>query len=299
MAIDRHDDASISSEAADSHERRAMLFMSGWIANSLLVPPARATRPPPPQRRPFSQSLSDVPLPTTGLRRRSTVSDGDNISSLVNSLQTSIMLQAQNCPIQHRSGATRPNVTPTSVGRVLQGRTAFPPMPFSIRPQQPSTSPPANPPDRVQQRGPVRSTSVAPSRLSHVDSSSHRRSSSTSGGDLRRRSCDDTPSADADVKNKHESNKHRSKVAIEATEDLPPSRKSGGERRRSSSTSNLLSKTKPARKKSRRNAIDTEGGPSTSMKKSSSFVNKPSSLDRLNELDGPNFHLGDTFRSPK
>lgn len=139
MAINRHDDASISSEAADSYERAAA-FLSGWIAtNSLLVPPARATRPPPPQRRPFSQSLSDIPLPTTSLRRRITVSGDDNISSLVNSLQTSIMLQEQNRRMQHRSRATRPNASPTCVGRVLQGRTAFPPLPFSIRPQQPST----------------------------------------------------------------------------------------------------------------------------------------------------------------
>eukprot|EP00986_Skeletonema_menzelii_P009860 scaffold4599_cov138-Skeletonema_menzelii.AAC.6 len=109
-------------------------------------------------------------VPTGRLRRSVT----ENINSLANPLHISIMLhehQNQDRPrTQHR-----PNVSPTcvGVGRALQkvpssggGRGAIPPLPFSKRPQQPSTS------------------------------------SSGSGGDRRRRSCDDAPSEN--VKNKEQ-----------------------------------------------------------------------------------------------
>ncbi len=74
-----------------------------------------------------------------------------------------------------------------------------------------------------------------------------------------------------------------------ATEGAPPPRKSGGERRRTSWTLNNRSLTKKsARKKSRRRTVDTEGLSSSEMSLS---------LDRLSELNGPNFDLGDTLSS--
>lgn len=312
-----------SANEAESYER-AKVFLSGWIEDSLLVPPAR-TRPPQ-HRRLFSQS-SDVPLPTGRLRRSVT----DNINSLANSLHTSIMLhehQNQNRPTQHRSMADRPNVSPTCVGRALQkvpssggGCGAIPPLPFSKRPQQPSTSSSGSGGDRRR-----RSCENAPSE--HVKNKYKCKSN-------RRRSCDDAPSGyvhskssktDADnvghadeliqprasrdaLSNTTTSSPKAKGSAVPSTvraleKDVSPSRKSGGggggERRRKSWTLNRPSTTKSAWKKSRRHTVDTEGSPSTTTNKLSSLEAPLSlDLDHLSELDGPNFDLGDTFRSPK
>eukprot|EP00984_Skeletonema_dohrnii_P020264 scaffold9817_cov98-Skeletonema_dohrnii-CCMP3373.AAC.1 len=365
-AIQSHADAPSASAPSetDSYER-ASAFLSGWIEESLLVPTAKAAQPPQ-RHRPLSPPGLDLPLPSSrALRRRITVSNGDNINSLVTSLQTSLMLhehQNQNRPTHHRL-----NISPTYVGTVLhkepssrRGRAAIiPTLPFCERPQQPSVPSSSNPPGgRDRQRGgvpSVRSVSAAPSqtkRHSRTAPCSSLRSRSSSGGGRRRRNCVDAPlksqSQFEDVKDKRGSNKHRSKssknragqvdelaqpndlgsiptihtsspesspvpspevekevikgavtdtveVMKTATatvkEDVHPSRKRGDEKKSSSKP-----KTKPSRKKSRRHTMATEGNPFATTKPSSLEASLP--LDRLSDLDGPNFDLGDTFHSP-
>ena len=371
--IESHADAP---SETDSYER-ASAFLSGWIEDSLLVPAAKAAQPPQ-RHRPLSPPGLDLPLPSSrALRRRITVSNGDNINSLVSALQTSLMLhehQNQNRPTNH-SARVRLNLSPTYVGTVLhkepssrRGRAAIiPTLPFCKRPQQPSVPSSSNPPGRDHQQGgvpSVRSASAAPSqtrRHSRTIPCSSLRHRSSSGGGQRRRSCDDTSSTSQseDVKKKSGPNKHRSKssknhvgnvghctgqmntlaqphgsgalstahtsspesspvpspvvekkvikravtdtvgvmktAAATAKEDEPPSRKSGDDKKSCSESLNRPTKTKSSRKKSRRHTM--AGDPSATTKPSSSEVSLP--LDRLSDLDGPNFDLGDTLRSPK
>ena len=166
----------------------------------------------------------------------------------------------------------------------------------------------------------MRSASAAPSRHSDTDPCSSLRRSSSSGGDRRRsrsikKQADSVGQVDTLIQpqvsivlpNTSTSSPKSSPVpyplpAVEKEVVIgaanAASRKIGGERRSSSLTSNRPSKTKPARQKSRRHTIDTEGKPSTTTNKPSSSA-ASLSLDHISKLDGPNFDLGDTFLSPQ
>ena len=245
----------------ESYER-ATAFLSSWIEDSLVVPPTKGAKHP--QRHlPLSIPLSDLPLPlpSVTLKRRSTISNDDNINSLVNSLQASILLQHehqnQNRSSDHGSRVLR-NVSPTCVGAVLRKEL----------------------PSRRRGRGALPSSSL--------------RRSSIRGEDRRRRSCGDAPSKsqseDAVRNDMHASIEHR--------RDEHSSMKNSDEKTRLL-PSNRSSKTKSSRKKSRRHTVASECNPSTSATNKPSSSEASLSLDRLRELDGPNFDLGDTFRSPK
>ena len=286
-----------ASNKAESYER-ASAFLSSWIQDSLVVPPIKAAKL---QRHlPLSIPLSD-PHPRSGtLRRRSTITNDDNINSLVNSLQTSIMLQHQELGHHEQNHGWR-NVSPRCVGAVLhkelpsrRGRGVIPPLPFCARSQLPSTSSSRNPYGRDQLPSP-RSASAAPSqttRHSQTDRFSSLRRSKSSGDDRRRRSCGDAPS-----KSQHEE-VVRNNEPMSAS--VHPSMKNADENT-SPLTSNRPSQTKSSRKnkKSRRHTMATECNPSTSAADKPSSSEASLSLDRLRELDGPNFDLGDTFRSTK
>ena len=201
-----------ASNKAESYER-ASAFLSSWIQDSLVVPPIKAAKL---QRHlPLAIPLSD-PHPRSGtLRRRSTISDDDNINSLVNYLQISIKLhehEHQNFSSNHGSGSrVCRNVSPRCVGAVLHKEL----------------------PSR-RGRGVI--------------------------------SCSSLKNGD------------------EKTSPLP---------------SNRPSQTKSSRKKSRLHTVAMEYNTSNSAADKPSSSEASLSLDRLTELDGPNFDLGDTFRSTK
>ena len=282
-----NDDAPIASEADDNYER-AKDFLSGWIENSTIVPPATATARPQPPRRPSPQSSEDVPLPKGRLRRRRiTVSNDDCINSLANSLHTSIMLnehQNQNRPTQHGSRDNRPCVSPTFSGTALQkesspGRGTVPPLPFSIQPQQPSASPPGS---RRREYNRRRSCDDAPPI--HVK---NQREYS------RRRSCDDAPPPPEYIKkyinNQHEYTRRRS------CDDAPPEnikkyikKRSEYSRRRSCDDAPPPIHVKNQHEYSRRRSCDDAP---------SGYAKHCHESKKHRTLPGPNFDLGDTLRS--
>lgn len=238
MAIQRRAD---SPSEADSYER-ATAFLSGWIEDSLLVPNAKATHQPH-HHRPFSPSMPDLPSGT--LRRRSTVSNGDNIESLVNSLRTTLMQHQNHRPSHH--GITL-DTSPSCVRAVLHkesssrrgGGGGIPPLPFSEggeEPQQPPTSSSRSPPhqrplNRDHQQGVVAPSvgSAAAAALRSTSGSRYvtcsfiRRCSSA--GERRRSAKDITEksSQSEDVKNKHGS-KHPNSKQTQSSKKSPYTRR--------------------------------------------------------------------------
>ncbi len=285
----RHADAS---NKAENYER-ATAFLSSWIEDSLVVPPKAAKHPQ--SHLQFSTPLSNLPPPSGTLRRRSTISNDDNINSLVNSLQTSIMLQHEH---QDQNRSSNYGVSPTCVGAVSHKelpsrrvRGVIPALPFGSRSQISSSR---NPCGRDQLPS-LRSASATPTeraRHSHTDPCSSLRRSKSSGDHQRHRSCGDAPS------------KSQSGEVVRSNEpasaDVHPSMKKTDEKK-STLPSNRPSQTKYSRKskKSRLHTVATEGNPSTLATNKQSSSKASLSLDCLRELDGPNFDLGDSFRSTK
>ncbi len=287
-----------ASNKAENYERAAA-FLSSWIEDSLVVPPIKAAAKAAkhPQRHlPFSLPLSDLPPSSDTLRRRTTISNEDNINSLVNCLQVSIMSQHEHQDLQNPS--LNHGVSPTCVDAVLHKKLpsrrvggVIPALPFCARSrsQHLSTSSSRNPCGRDQLPS-LRSASATPSqraRHSHTDPCSPLRRNESSGDHQRHRSCGDTPS------------ESQSEEVVRSA-DVHPSMKNTDEKT-SPLPSNRPSQTKSSHKskKSRRHTVATENNPSTIAAVKPSPSEASLSLDRLRELDGPNFDLGDTFRSTK
>ena len=130
--------ADAPSGADDSYER-ATAFLSDWIEDSFLIPTAKISHQDQRHQRWFSPPVPDLPLPSVRLRRRNNFTNsndsrgnGGAINSLVNSLQTSLMLHEQH---QNQARSSQHGITsPSSVGAIFEpssgGIGGVPPPPF-------------------------------------------------------------------------------------------------------------------------------------------------------------------------